>query len=122
VSLDLSRGLIMMLMALDHTRDYFSGLPFPSEDPSNTFGTLFFTRVITHVCAAVFLLLAGAGAYLPIAQGKSLQRVPCFFFGHVVLNRAVAASHPLGNCRRRSDNADCARILMQFAVVQIQPD
>jgi uncharacterized membrane protein len=36
VSVDLLRGLAMMLMALDHTRDYFSGLPFPPEDLNHT--------------------------------------------------------------------------------------
>jgi uncharacterized membrane protein len=80
VSVDQLRGLVMMLMALDHTRDYFSGLPFPPEDLSKTFGALFFTRVITHVCAPVFFLLAGAGAYLSIAQGKSLPQLARFFW------------------------------------------
>jgi len=41
---------------------------------------LFFTRVITHVCAPVFFLLAGAGAYLAVARGKSLQQVSRFFW------------------------------------------
>ena len=80
VSVDQLRGLVMMLMALDHTRDYFSGLPFAPEDLSKTFGALFFTRVITHVCAPVFFLLAGAGAYLSVAQGKSLPQVSHFFW------------------------------------------
>jgi len=80
VSVDLLRGLVMMLMALDHTREYFSELPFSPEDLSKTFGTLFFTRVITHVCAPVFFLLAGAGAYLAVARGKSLQQVSRFFW------------------------------------------
>ena len=80
VSVDQLRGLVMMLMALDHTRDYFSGLPFPPEDLSKTFGALFFTRVITHVCAPVFFLLAGAGAYLSVARGKSLALVSHFFW------------------------------------------
>jgi uncharacterized membrane protein len=80
VSVDQMRGLVMMLMALDHTRDYFSGLPFPPEDLSKTFGALFFTRVITHVCAPVFFLLAGAGAYLSVAQGKSVPQVSHFFW------------------------------------------
>ena len=80
VSVDQLRGLVMMLMALDHTRDYFSGLPFAPEDLSKTFGALFFTRVITHVCAPVFFLLAGAGAYLSGAQGKSLPQVSHFFW------------------------------------------
>jgi len=80
VSVDLLRGLVMMLMALDHTRYYFSGLPYAPEDLSKTFGALFFTRVITHICAPVFFLLAGAGAYLAVARGKSLQQVSRFFW------------------------------------------
>jgi uncharacterized membrane protein len=80
VSVDLLRGLVMMLMALDHTRDYFSGLPYAPEDLSKTFGALFFTRAITHICAPVFFLLAGAGAYLAVARGKSLQQVSRFFW------------------------------------------
>jgi uncharacterized membrane protein len=80
ISVDLLRGLVMMLMALDHTRDYFSGLPFPPEDLSKTFGALFFTRVITHLCAPVFFLLAGASAYLSVARGKSLSEVSRFFW------------------------------------------
>jgi uncharacterized membrane protein len=80
VSVDLLRGLAMMLMALDHTRDYFSGLAFAPEDLSKTSGALFFTRVITHLCAPVFFLLAGTGAYLSRAQGKSLPQVARFFW------------------------------------------
>jgi len=80
VSVDLLRGLVMILMALDHTREYFSDLPFPPEDLSKTFGALFFTRIITHVCAPVFFLLAGCGAYLAVARGKSLQQVARFFW------------------------------------------
>jgi uncharacterized membrane protein len=77
---DLLRGPVMMLMALDHTREYFSELPFSPEDLSKTFGTLFFTRVITHFCASVFFLLAGAGAYLAVARGRSLPQVSHFFW------------------------------------------
>jgi uncharacterized membrane protein len=80
VAVDLLRGLVMMLMALDHTRDYFSGLPFPPEDLSKTSPALFFTRVITHVCAPLFFLLAGTGAYLSVARGKSLPQTSRFFW------------------------------------------
>jgi uncharacterized membrane protein len=80
VSVDLLRGLVMVLMALDHTRDYLSGLPFPPEDLSKTSGALFLTRVITHLCASVFFLLAGTGAYLSVARGKSLSEVSRFFW------------------------------------------
>jgi uncharacterized membrane protein len=79
-SVDQLRGLVMVLMALDHTRDYFSGLSFSPEDLSRTYGALFFTRVITHFCAPVFFLLAGAGAYLSVARGKSLPQVSRFFW------------------------------------------
>ena len=80
ISVDLLRGLVMMLMALDHTRDYFGGLSFPPEDLSQTFGALFFTRVITHLCAPVFFLLAGTSAYLSVARGKPLVAVSRFFW------------------------------------------
>ncbi|MBV8227938.1 MAG: DUF1624 domain-containing protein [Verrucomicrobia bacterium] len=79
-SVDQLRGLVMILMALDHTRDYFTGLSFSPEDLSKTYGALFFTRVITHVCAPVFFLLAGAGAYLSVARGKSLPQAARFFW------------------------------------------
>jgi uncharacterized membrane protein len=64
VSLDIFRGLIMVVMALDHTRDFFTNLPFEPETLSRTWPTLFFTRWITHFCAPMFFLLAGTGAYL----------------------------------------------------------
>ena len=55
-------------------------LRFSPEDLSKTYGALFFTRVITHVCAPVFFLLAGAGAYLSVARGKSLPHAVRFFW------------------------------------------
>ncbi len=64
VSLDIFRGLIMVAMALDHTRDFFTNLPFEPETLSQTWPALFFTRWITHFCAPMFFLLAGTGAYL----------------------------------------------------------
>ena len=66
-----------------HTR-LLQGLSFSPEDLSKTYGALFFTRVITHICAPVFFLLAGAGAYLSVTRGKSLPQVARFFWtrGH----------------------------------------
>lgn len=64
VSLDIFRGLIMMVMALDHTRDYFTNLRFEPETLAQTYTALFFTRWITHFCAPMFFFLAGTGAFL----------------------------------------------------------
>jgi len=64
VSLDIFRGLIMIVMALDHTRDYFTNLRFEPETLAQTYAALFFTRWITHFCAPMFFFLAGTSAFL----------------------------------------------------------
>ena len=80
ISVDLLRGLVMVIMALDHTRDFFTNLHFAPEDLAHTYVALFFTRVITHYCAPVFFLLAGTGAFLASSRGKSVQQISWFFF------------------------------------------
>src|SRR4051812_36777682 len=60
---DVLRGLVMIVMALDHTRDYLTNVGFKPTDPEQAGVGLFVTRWITHVCAPVFFLLAGVGAY-----------------------------------------------------------
>ncbi len=62
-SVDALRGVIMVLMVLDHTRDFFFGGPKPT-DLSQSWPALFFTRWITHLCAPGFLLLAGLAVFL----------------------------------------------------------
>ena len=69
----------MILMALDHTRDFMTYLRFPPEDMAHTYGALFFTRFITHYCAPVFAFLAGTGAFLSTRRGKSLPQLSRFF-------------------------------------------
>ena len=67
-SVDLVRGVIMILMALDHTRDFFG---IPSQNPTNlqtASAALFLTRWVTHFCAPVFFLLAGTGAWLSLRR------------------------------------------------------
>ena len=80
-SVDLLRGLVMALMALDHTRDFFHNAIHQGVDPLNE-GTgsiaLFFTRWITHYCAPVFLFLAGTGAFLSSTRGKSKRDLSIF--------------------------------------------
>lgn len=73
-SIDLLRGVVMALMALDHTRDFFHNGVVQEIDPLNEATgsiALFFTRWITHYCAPVFIFLAGTGAFLSGARGKS---------------------------------------------------
>jgi uncharacterized membrane protein len=70
-SVDALRGVIMMLMAIDHIRDYVarSAQQFLPTDLTRTTPAIFLTRWITHFCAPVFMLTAGLGAYLWMTRG-----------------------------------------------------
>lgn len=63
-SIDVLRGLIMVIMALDHVREFWSVTPYRAEDVSQTSVILFFTRWITHFCAPVFVFLSGISVFL----------------------------------------------------------
>ena len=70
-SVDILRGIVMIVMALDHVRDFVSDSPFNPESADHAPPALFFTRWITHFCAPTFFLLAGMGAGLsPRPRGE----------------------------------------------------
>nr|WP_315421531.1 heparan-alpha-glucosaminide N-acetyltransferase domain-containing protein [uncultured Pedobacter sp.] len=79
LSIDILRGLVMIIMALDHTRDFFhiSAMTGDPLNPETTTGMLFFTRWITHFCAPTFVFLSGLSAYLS-AQNKTPAKACSF--------------------------------------------
>ena len=82
-SIDTVRGLAMILMALDHVRDFFGA---PGISPTNLAQAtvpLFMTRWITHLCAPTFFLLTGTGAFL------SRTRKPVPVLSWFLLTRGV---------------------------------
>lgn len=80
-SIDLLRGVVMILMALDHIRDYFhsSAYLYDPTDLTQTNVLLFFTRWITHFCAPTFVLLAGTAAYL-YGSKNDIKKLSFFLF------------------------------------------
>jgi uncharacterized membrane protein len=69
-SVDLLRGVVMVLMALDHVRDYFTDVRFDVTNFAVTTAPLFLTRWVTHFCAPVFFFTAGIAAALSATRGK----------------------------------------------------
>ena len=79
-SIDLLRGIVMVIMMLDHTRDFvhYGALRFDPLDLTQTNTALFLTRWVTHFCAPVFVFLAGTGTYLQFARGKQKNELSRF--------------------------------------------
>ena len=73
LSIDILRGLVMILMVLDHVRDFWSFTSFSPEDLSQTYTALFYSRWITHFCAPVFVFLSGVSAYLHMTA-KTMEK------------------------------------------------
>ena len=70
----------MVLMTLDHVRDFFSNARFNPLDLTQSNVPLFLTRWVTHFCAPSFVFLAGIAAYLSVRRGKSKQELSQFLF------------------------------------------
>ncbi len=95
-SIDITRGIVMIIMALDHTRDllHTTSLTQQPTDLSTTTPILFFTRFITHLCAPSFVFLAGVSAF-----------ISCQKQNNVVVNRNFLLSRGL------------ALLIMEFTLV-----
>lgn len=78
-SIDLLKGLVMVIMALDHVRDYFhyASFVFNPTDPTQSSLPIFFTRWITHFCAPAFSFLAGLSAFM-VGKRKSKNELSIF--------------------------------------------
>ena len=79
-SIDLLRGIVMVIMVIDHTRDFVHGpaLHYDPTDLTRTSAAIFMTRWVTHFCAPVFVFLAGVSAYLQTLRGKTAGELSIF--------------------------------------------
>jgi len=81
-SVDLLRGLVIVIMAIDHTRDFvhWAAMNFQPEDLARTTVPIFFTRWITHFCAPVFMFCAGLGAWFRLDRGGTVRDLSRFLW------------------------------------------
>ena len=93
-SIDVLRGLVMVIMALDHVRDYFhlGAIVYDPTDMDTTTPQLFFTRFVTHFCAPVFMFVAGVGSGLGEINGKSKKQLSHFLIKPLAGNSTFLAS------------------------------
>ncbi len=105
-SIDTLRGIVMVIMALDHCRDFFhiDAMTGQPTDMATTTAILFFTRWVTHFCAPVFVFLSGTAAYLN-GQKKTRAQLSKFLLARggwlmaveVVLMTLILTFNPLYN-------------------------
>src|SRR5205809_8108529 len=76
LSIDITRGIVMIIMALDHVRDlmHTHSIDDSPTNLSTTSPALFFTRWITYLCAPIFVFLAGTSAYLSFKRKNNITQ------------------------------------------------
>ncbi|MGQ0542378.1 MAG: DUF1624 domain-containing protein, partial [Blastocatellia bacterium] len=81
-SVDFLRGVVMVIMLLDHTREFIHAGALISDptNPETTTAAIFFTRWITHFCAPIFVFLSGTSIYLQKANGKTNAELSRFLW------------------------------------------
>src|SRR5262249_7214907 len=77
-AVDLLRGLVMVLMVIDHSRDFFGDSSLNPTNLAQATPALFLTRWVTHFCAPVFAFLAGTGAHLAGTRGRPRSSLAAF--------------------------------------------
>lgn len=76
LSIDFTRGLVMIIMVLDHVRDlmHVDSITITPTDLSKTTAAVFLTRFVTHFCAPIFVFLAGTSAFLSLQNATNLRQ------------------------------------------------
>ncbi|MDQ2793022.1 MAG: heparan-alpha-glucosaminide N-acetyltransferase domain-containing protein [Bacteroidota bacterium] len=79
-AVDVVRGLVMVIMALDHIREFWTPMTMRAEDVAQASAALFFTRWVTHFCAPTFVFLSGVSIWLYGRKQPSRARTSGFLF------------------------------------------